>query len=71
MSIPSDIEIAQAARPRPITEVAAEIGLGADDLDLYGKYKAKVPLELSGRPARGLRDFDVRRKGVHEFSDSG
>jgi len=52
-SFPSDIEIAQAARPRPITEVAAEIGLGADDLDLYGKYKAKVPLELSGRPARG------------------
>jgi formyltetrahydrofolate synthetase len=40
-TVPSDIEIAQRARPRPITEVAAEIGLGPDDLDLYGKYKAR------------------------------
>jgi formate--tetrahydrofolate ligase len=51
--IPTDIEIAQAAKPRPITEVAADLGLGADDLDLYGKYKAKIPLELSERPVRG------------------
>ena len=53
MSIPSDIEIAQAAQPRPITEVAAELGLGFDDLDLYGKYKAKISLEHSARPPRG------------------
>ena len=53
MSIPSDIEIAQRARPRPITDVAAELGLAADDLDLYGKYKAKISLEHSARPARG------------------
>jgi formate--tetrahydrofolate ligase len=52
-SIPSDIEIAQAARPRPITDVAAEIGLAADDLDLYGKYKAKIPLDIAMRPVRG------------------
>ena len=52
-SIPSDIEIAQAARLRPITDVAAELGLGPDDLDLYGKYKAKIPLEISQRPVRG------------------
>src|SRR3989338_7988930 len=52
-SIPSDIAIAQAARPRRITEVAAELGLGADDLDLYGKYKAKIPLEIAQRPVRG------------------
>jgi formate--tetrahydrofolate ligase len=52
-SIPSDIEIAQAARLRPITDVAADIGLGADDLDLYGKYKAKIPLEIAQRPVRG------------------
>jgi formate--tetrahydrofolate ligase len=49
----SDIEIAQAAHPRPIVDVAADIGLGADDLDLYGKYKAKVPLELSERRPKG------------------
>ena len=53
MSVPSDIEIAQAAKLRPITDVAAEIGLGPDDLDLYGKYKAKVALELTTRPAKG------------------
>jgi formate--tetrahydrofolate ligase len=51
--VPSDIEIAQQAKLRPITEVAAEIGLGADDLDLYGKYKAKIGLETATRPARG------------------
>jgi len=53
MTVPSDIEIAQAATLRPITDVAAEIGLGPDDLDLYGKYKAKVSLELTTRPAKG------------------
>ena len=53
MSVPSDIEIAQAAKLRPITDVAKEIGLGPDDLDLYGKYKAKVALELTERPAKG------------------
>ncbi len=53
MTVPSDIEIAQAATLRPITDVAADIGLGPDDLDLYGKYKAKVALELTTRPAKG------------------
>jgi formate--tetrahydrofolate ligase len=52
-TVPSDIEIAQAARPRPITDVAKDIGLGADDLDLYGKYKAKIPIEIAQRPVRG------------------
>ncbi|HEX8724546.1 MAG TPA: formate--tetrahydrofolate ligase [Gemmatimonadaceae bacterium] len=51
--VPSDIEIAQAARPRPIVDVAADIGLGADDIDLYGKYKAKIPLDVSTRPVKG------------------
>ena len=53
MTVPTDIEIAQGARLRPITEVAAEIGLEPDDLDLYGKYKAKVGLDVSQRPPRG------------------
>jgi formate--tetrahydrofolate ligase len=52
-AIPTDIEIAQAARPRRITDVAADIGLGPDDLDMYGKYKAKIPLEVSRRPVKG------------------
>jgi len=51
--VPSDIEIAQAARPRPIVDVAADIGLGADEIDLYGKYKAKLPLDVASRPVKG------------------
>lgn len=42
----SDIEIAQAAEMLPISEIAREIGVDADDLELYGKYKAKLPLSL-------------------------
>jgi formate--tetrahydrofolate ligase len=51
--VPSDIEIAQNAKLRPIVDVASELGLGADDLDLYGKYKAKIGLDIAERPARG------------------
>jgi len=51
--VPSDIEIAQRATLRPITDVAAELGLGPDDLDLYGKYKAKVSLDVTTRAQRG------------------
>ena len=51
--VPSDIEIAQNAKLRPIVDVAKELGLGADDLDLYGKYKAKIALDIAERPARG------------------
>src|SRR5215211_5920278 len=51
--VPSDIEIAQRATLRPIVDVAAELGLRADDLDLYGRYKAKVSLDVTSRPARG------------------
>jgi formate--tetrahydrofolate ligase len=53
MAFPSDIEIAQQARLRPIADVAAELDLTVDDLDMYGKYKAKIPLEITQRPARG------------------
>jgi len=49
MSVPSDIDIAQAADLRPILEIAAKIGLTEDDLDLFGKYKAKVHLDVIER----------------------
>jgi formate--tetrahydrofolate ligase len=52
-TVPSDIEIAQQAKLSPVVEVAAELGLGPDDIDLYGKYKAKVSLDLASRPSRG------------------
>lgn len=41
----SDIEIAQNAKIKPITEIAAQAGIDPDRLDLYGKYKAKLPLD--------------------------
>ncbi len=47
--VPSNIEIAQAAELRPILDVAREVGLREDDLELYGKYKAKVHLEVRDR----------------------
>jgi methylenetetrahydrofolate dehydrogenase (NADP+)/methenyltetrahydrofolate cyclohydrolase/formyltetrahydrofolate synthetase/formate--tetrahydrofolate ligase len=47
--VPSDIEIAQAAKLLPIVEVAAGLGLGEDDLDLYGKHKAKIHLDVLDR----------------------
>jgi len=47
--VPSDIEIAQSAELFPIVEIAESIGLTEDDLDLYGKYKAKVHLDVLER----------------------
>jgi formate--tetrahydrofolate ligase len=52
-TVPSDIEIAQHATLRPIVDVAAELGLAPDELDLYGKYKAKIDLDVSQRAPRG------------------
>ena len=41
----SDVEIAQEAKMRPIEEIAAKIGLAPEELELYGRYKAKVALD--------------------------
>lgn len=45
----TDIQIAQEATMKPIKEVAASIGIQEDDLELYGKYKAKISDELINR----------------------
>ena len=58
MTIPSDLDIAQAAHVKPILEIAAGIGLSEDDLELYGKYKAKVHLEV-------LEKFKDRPQGKY------
>lgn len=42
----TDIEIAQEAKMKPIVDVAGDIGLTEDDIELYGKYKAKVSLDV-------------------------
>jgi len=48
-TVPSDIAIAQAAKLRPIAEVAAEVGLGPDEILPYGRYKAKISAEAVAR----------------------
>lgn len=45
----TDIQIAQQAQLKPITEIAAQVGLTEDDLEVYGRYKAKVRLEAMER----------------------
>jgi methylenetetrahydrofolate dehydrogenase (NADP+) / methenyltetrahydrofolate cyclohydrolase / formyltetrahydrofolate synthetase len=47
--VPSDIEIAMAQTPKPITELAKEIGLLPEEVDAYGKYKAKISLSVLDR----------------------
>jgi methylenetetrahydrofolate dehydrogenase (NADP+)/methenyltetrahydrofolate cyclohydrolase/formyltetrahydrofolate synthetase len=57
-AVPSDIEIAQAADIRPIVEMADKLGLSEDDLDFFGKYKAKVHLDV-------LKKFADRPQGKY------
>src|SRR6201995_741935 len=47
--VPSDLEIAQAAKPIPIERIAAEVGILPEELELYGKNKAKVNLSIRDR----------------------
>ena len=47
--VPSDIEIAQEAKIKPIMQVAEEVGLLPEELELYGNFKAKVKLEVLDR----------------------
>ena len=57
MSFPSDLEIARSVTPRPIADVAADLGLRDDEIEPYGRTKAKVTLEairrLEGERPRG------------------
>ncbi|MCL2010271.1 MAG: formate--tetrahydrofolate ligase [Synergistaceae bacterium] len=52
MATPSDIAIAQAAKMEPVAEIAKKLGIAEDDLEMYGKYKAKV----HPRVLKGLKD---------------
>jgi len=54
VSIPSDLDIAQAAKMKPVMDIASGIGLQEDEIEFFGKYKCKVSLDvlkrLKGRP---------------------
>ena len=45
----TDVQIAQEAKMLPISEIAGSLGIKEDELDLYGKYKAKVSLDVLSR----------------------
>ena len=50
--VPSDIEIAQAGKLKPILQIADELGIKESELELFGPYKAKVKLEILDRLAK-------------------
>jgi formate--tetrahydrofolate ligase len=52
MSFPSDLEIARSVKPRPIADVAHELGFRDDEIELYGNTKAKVTIEGIERQER-------------------
>ncbi len=45
----TDLDIARKATMKPVVEIAEKLGLDTDDLELYGKYKAKIPLKYIDR----------------------
>jgi len=50
--VPSDIDIAQAGKLKPISQIAEEVGLKQSELELFGPYKAKVHLDVRDRLAK-------------------
>ena len=42
----TDLEIANKSKLQPIQEIAQKLGIVSDELEMYGKYKAKLPLDL-------------------------
>ena len=60
MAFPSDLEIARSVKPRPIIDVARQLGLRDDEIEQYGPTKAKVTLEAIER----LEKSDSRGKYV-------
>ena len=50
--VPSDIDIAQAGKLKPILQIAEELGIKPNELELFGPYKAKIKLEILDRLAK-------------------
>ena len=53
----TDIEIAQNAKPEHISVVAEKIGINGDELEFYGKYKAKLSDDVANRVKEGCRRY--------------
>ena len=63
----TDIEIAQEATLLPIKEVAANIGIKEDDLELYGKYKAKFDSHFMDEVEALCDEICILKKGTPVF----
>jgi hypothetical protein len=59
MSMPSSLQIAQAAAMRPIADIGAELGLLPEELELYGPYKAKISLDVLRRLAERPNGHEI------------
>ena len=59
----SDIQIAQEAKMEPIVKIAEKLNLGEDDIELYGKYKCKISLDVLNK------NKDKKMKVIHEFDE--
>ena len=72
MSMPSDLEIARAARLKPITEIAKGMGIDARLLEPYGEGVAKIKLaaiaELAERPRAKFIEPNERKSDVTSFT---
>ncbi len=58
----TDIEIVQACRPEPVTEVARKIGIGGDEIECYGRYKAKLSAQTLGALLERAKQRERRGK---------
>ena len=65
-TMPSSLEIAQAARLRPIHDVAEETGLRRDEYEPYGRYKAKIDLGVLERLRADPAEAERVRRRAHE-----
>ena len=56
----SDIQIAQEAKMEPIVKIAEKLNLGEDDIELYGKYKCKISLDVLNKN----KDIIIRNEKI-------
>ena len=70
MGVKSDIEIAQEAQMLDIREVAAKVGVAEDDLELYGKYKAKISDNLYSKlqdKKDGCKEWPIEGEALFSY----
>lgn len=69
MGFKSDIEIAQEAKPQDIREIAKKLGLTDDEVELYGKYKAKVDYNLLKKDSKSKKSKLILTTAINPTPD--